>query len=292
MLIQKNFSQSNSQVIRAIRETYGVDIASASKAELRLLVSENSRHHRISSLSDLMLGFRKFDIENMSTDERNNLKYLALSTKELSDLIDTKSRIVYYKPCETRLRRLMSYQDFRQSCYYKLLLNDGILKFDANYRLDPAIYCWVLRNAIWLSKRKATDADEIAILDAVYKDTRYTYADILLKDEAVEMDTESVDALNLIKVITDRLDKTKSPRIRLKVMENCYTPYSEFVFAVMFIKFGLSKREMSQIVVNSRTLKPVANKIFNNLYKKMVTDVADIYNDETGSSFRLDPSEL
>ena len=292
MLTKKSVSESKSQVIRAIRDAYGVDLATASKTELRLLASETSRYHRISSLSDLMLGFRKFDIENMNTKERDNLKYLVLSTKELSDLIDTKSRVVYYKPCEMRLRRLMSYQDFRQSCYYKLLLNDGILKFDANYRLDPAIYCWVLRNAIWLSKRKATDTDEVAILDAVYKDTKYTYADILLKEEASEMNTEAMDTMNLVKVITDRLDKTESNRISLRIMDNCYTPYSEYAFAIMYIKFGLSKKEMSQVVVNSRTLKPVANQIFNSLYKRMITDVADIYNEETCSNFRLSPSEL
>jgi len=156
-------STSKSSSIRDIENKYGINLTTCTRSQLDALTSSNSKSHTIHKLDDLMLNTRKFDIENMTDVERANLKYLVMSTDELLDILKRKSKSIYYKPCEARLRWLMSFNDFYQICAYKLLLNDGILRFNANYKLEPAIHCWLLRTAMWQTYHKATVADEVAI---------------------------------------------------------------------------------------------------------------------------------
>ena len=158
-----NVSTSKSSSIRDIENKYGINMTTCTKYQLDALTSKNSRSKVITKLDDLMINTRQFDLENMTEVERANLKYLVMSTDELLDVLKRKAKSIYYKPRESRLRWLMSFNDFYQVCAYKLLLNDGILRFNANYKLEPAIHCWLLRTAMWQSYKKVSQADEVAI---------------------------------------------------------------------------------------------------------------------------------
>lgn len=288
-------STSKSSSIRDIENKYGINLTTCTRAQLDSLTSGNSRNKVITKLSDLMLNTRQFDLDNMTDVERANLKYLVMSTDELMDILKRKARSIYYKPRETRLRWLMSYEDFYQICAYKLLLNDGILRFNANYKLDPAVYCWLLRTAMWQSYKRPTRPDELCILDKPCgDDTDTTIGDIMLKDMSYGVNEFSMDVNGRINRILDAMDHTKSKRIALKA-GNTMIPYSEYALAKLFMVHQLGKKELSKMMFNTTNNKLVSNQIFNKFYKQMMMHVSDILNkeaNEVGETFIIDENEL
>ena len=258
-------STSKSASIRDIENKYGINLTTCTRAQLDMLTSCNSKYKVIKKYDDLLLNHRQFDIANMTDIERANLKYLVMSTDEMLDIIKRKSKSIYYKPREARLRWLMSYNDFYQICVYKLLLNDGILRFNGNYKLEPAIHCWFMRVAMWQTHRKVSVADEVTILDKPCgDDTDTTIGDIILKDESIENDVLGLDASYMIKSILEKIDKRESKSIILKA-GNTNIPMSEYNIAKLFLLYKLGKKELSKMMYNTKN-----NKLhFNSLYRSI-----------------------
>ncbi len=291
----KTASTSKSSSIRDIENKYGVNLTTCTRGQLDALTSSSSAAKTISKLSDLMINTKKFDIENMTDIERANLKYLVMSTDELLDILKRKSKSIYYKPCEARLRWLMSFNDFYQICAYKLLLNDGILRFNANYKLEPAIHCWLLRTAMWQTYHKVTVADEVAILDKPCgDDTETTVGELMLKDESYLSNESNADANNRINWILSSMDKTPNNRIVFKA-NNTVIPFSEYTLAKLFMVHQLGKKELSKMMFNTTNNKLVSNQIFNKFYKQTMLHIAELLNkeaNECGEIFEIDENEL
>lgn len=291
----KTASTSKSSSIRDIENKYGVNLTTCTRGQLDALTSSSSAVKTISKLSDLMINTKKFDIENMTDIERANLKYLVMSTDELLDILKRKSKSIYYKPCEARLRWLMSFNDFYQICAYKLLLNDGILRFNANYKLEPAIHCWLLRTAMWQTYHKVTVADEVAILDKPCgDDTETTVGELMLKDESYLSNESNADANNRINWILSSMDKTPNSRIVFKA-NNTVIPFSEYTLAKLFMVHQLGKKELSKMMFNTANNKLVSNQIFNKFYKQTMLHIAELLNkeaNECGEIFEIDENEL
>ena len=291
----KTASTSKSSSIRDIENKYGVNLTTCTRGQLDALTSSSSAAKTISKLSDLMINTKKFDIENMTDIERANLKYLVMSTDELLDILKRKSKSIYYKPCEARLRWLMSFNDFYQICAYKLLLNDGILRFNANYKLEPAIHCWLLRTAMWQTYHKVTVADEVAILDKPCgDDTETTVGELMLKDESYLSNESNADANNRINWILSLMDKTPNSRIVFKA-NNTVIPFSEYTLAKLFMVHQLGKKELSKMMFNTTNNKLVSNQIFNKFYKQTMLHIAELLNkeaNECGEIFEIDENEF
>jgi len=288
-------SASKSSSIRDIENKYGINLTTCTRVQLDALTSSNSKSRSVHRLDDLMLNARKFDIENMTDIERANLKYLVMSTDELLDILKRKSRSIYYKPCEARLRWLMSFNDFYQICAYKLLLNDGILRFNANYKLEPAIHCWLLRTAMWQTYHKATVADEVAILDKPCgDDTDTTVGELMLKDDSYISNEGSLDTDKRIKWILSFMDKTPNNRIVFKA-NNTVVPLSEYTLAKLFMVHQLGKKELSKMMYNTTNNKLVSNQIFNKFYKQTMLHIAELLNKEAhecGETFSINENDL
>lgn len=288
-------SVSKSSSIRDIENKYGINLTTCTKSQLDSLTSKYSDKKAISSLKDLMLNSNQFDLVNMTDIERANLKYLVMSTDELLDILKRKVKSIYYKPREARLRWLMSLNDFYQICAYKLLLNDGILRFNADYKLDPAIHCWLLRTAMWQTHKKVSTADEVTILDKPCNDENGTaIGDLLLKDHSYELDTMALDSSNRIDLILSKMDKTTNKRIVFKANDTVI-PFSEYTLAKLFIVHQMSKKELSKLMYNTSTNKLVSNQIFNKFYKQTLMHIAELLNDEAksaGETFEIDENEL
>ena len=291
----KNVSTSKSSSIRDIENKYDINLSTCTRGQLDALTSSHSATRSIHKLDDLMLNTRQFDIENMTDIERANLKYLVMSTDELLDVLKRKAKSIYYKPREARLRWLMSFNDFYQVCAYKLLLNDGILRFNANYKLEPAIHCWLLRTAMWQTYRKATVADEVAILDKPCgDDTDTTVGELMLKDDDFCTGEYSLDTSKRIEWILSFMDKTPNNRIVLKANKTAI-PLSEYTLAKLFMVHQLGKKELSKMMFNTTNNKLVSNQIFNKFYKQMMIHIAELLNkeaNEVGETFSIDESEL
>ena len=289
----KSISKSSS--IRDIENKYGINLTTCTRSQLDSLTSEHSEKKAISSLKDLMLNSNQFDLANMTDVERANLKYLVMSTDELLETLKRKVKSIYYKPREARLRWLMSFNDFYQICAYKLLLNDGILRFNADYKLDPAIHCWLLRTAMWQTHKKVSTADEITILDKPCNgDNDTTIGDLLLKDHSYELNTMNLDSNNRIDLILSKMDKTPNKRIVFKANDTVI-PFSEYTLAKLFIVHQMSKKELSKLMYNTSSNKLVSNQIFNKFYKQTLMHIAELLNDEAksvGEVFEIDEKEL
>lgn len=281
--------------IRDIENKYGIDMTNCTKEQLNVLTSLYNNNRVINKYDDLLLNHRQFDIDNMTDIERANLKYLVMSTPEMLDIIKRKSKSIYYKPCEARLRWLMSYSDFYQICVYKLLLNDGILRFNGNYKLEPAIHCWFMRVAMWQTHRKVSVADEVTILDKPCNDEKdTTIGDLILKDEASDLNIFSLDANYIIKFILNKLNKSTSKNLVLKAGDTSI-PMSEYNIARLFLIHKLGKKELSKMLYNTKNNKLVSNQIFNKFYKNTLSHISDILNDElgkSGESFKFNVEEL
>lgn len=284
--------QSKSKSIRDIEKKYNLNMSTCTKAQLDLLTS--GKNKLVHKLSDLMLETKQFDIDNMSDIERANLKYLVMSTEEVLDILKRKSKSIYYKPCEARLRWLMSYNDFYQICAYKLLLNDGILRFNANYKLEPAVHCWLMRTAMWQTHRKVSVADEVCILDKPCNDdTDTTVGDLMLKDDSEDVGN-SADADTRIEWILSEMDKTPNSRLVFKANDTVI-PFSEFTLAKLFIVHQLGKKELSKMLYNTTNGKTVSNQIFNKFYKQTLTHIAELLNKEAesvGETFAFNNCDL
>ena len=288
-------SASNSKSIRDIENKYNINLTTCSRKDLDLLTSKFSNNRKIKKLDDLMINTRLFDIKNMTDIERANLKYLVMSTEEVSDLISKKAKSVYYKAKNTRIRSVMSYNDFYQVCAYKLLLNDGILKFNGNYKLDPAMHCWFTRVAMWKSYKKVTDPDEITILDKPCNDdSDTTIGDLILKSDFDKDESFNIDYEFRVNNILSNMEKTPNNRISIKVGD-VSIPMSEYVIAKLFIVYGIGKKELSKMMYNNTNNKLVSNQIFNKFYKHTMLHIADILNKEAatvGETFSINECDL
>jgi hypothetical protein len=293
--MKKNVSTSKSSSIRDIENKYNINMTTCTRKQLNLLTSSDSGSHSIRKLSDIMINARKFDIENMTEIERANLKYLVMSTEELLDVLKRKAKSIYYKPQEGRLRWLMSFNDFYQICAYKLLLNDGILRFNANYKLEPAIHCWLLRTAMWQSYKKVSQADEVTILDKPCgDDTSTTVGDLMLKDDSYMSHEGSIDSNKRIEWLLSNMDKTVHSRIAFKA-GNAVIPFSEYSLAKLFMVYQLGKKELSKMMYNLSNNKLVSNQIFNKFYKQTMMHIADLLNKEAsecGETFSINEDDL
>lgn len=288
-------SISNSASIRNIENTYGINLTTCTRPQLDSLTSKHSSHRVITTLRDLMLDSNKFDLDNMTEIERANLKYLVMSTEELLHTLKKKVTSIYYKPCESRLRWLMSYNDFYQVCAYKLLLNDGILRFDANYKLDPAIHFWLLRTAMWQTHHKVSTADEVTILDQSCSDeSETTIGDLMLKDDCIDLNTLNIDSTNRINFILSKMSRKQSNRLVFKANETVI-PVSEYTLAKLFIVHRLGKKELSKLMFNKDKNQTVSNQMFNKIYKQTLMHIASLLSDEAelvGETFTLNEDEL
>lgn len=286
-------SSSKSQSIQDIENRYKINLSTCSKEQLTSLTSSTSKHKVIRNLSDLMINTHKFDLDNMTDIERANLKYLVMSTEEVLDILKRKATSIYYKPCQTRLRSLMTFDDFYQSCAYKIMLNDGILRFNADYKLEPAIHCWLLRNAMWQTYRRSGQEDELLVLNAPIKGdhTGITMLDLI---SVAGLNVCCVDYKSRIKSILSRMSKEASSFIVLKAGKT-QIPMSEYNIAKLFIVHQLSKRELSRMMYNTKTDKLVSNQIFNKFYKQTLMHIASILSEEAdfcGEKFSLNQEDL
>lgn len=281
--------------VRDIENKYGINLSTCTRAQLDALTSNHSKYKVIEKYDDLLLNHRQFDVANMTDIERANLKYLVMSTDEMLDIIKRKSKSIYYKPCEARLRWLMSYNDFYQICAYKLLLNDGILRFNGNYKLEPAIHCWFMRVAMWQTHRKVSVADEVTILDKpCSSESDTTIGDLMLKDIECDLDLNGLDSNYRVNYILSKMDKTQSSHILLKAGD-CSIPMSEYAIAKLFLVHKLGKKELSRMMYNAKNGKLVSNQIFNKFYKNALSHIAELLNGElsdAGESFTLDDENL
>lgn len=285
-------SSSKSQSIRDIEDRYKINLSTCSKDQLDSLTSSSSKYKAIHKLSDLMINTNQFDLANMTDVERKNLKYLVMSTDEVLDILKRKASSIYYKPCQTRLRARMTYDDFYQSCAFKVMLNDGILRFNADYKLEPAIHCWLLRNAMWQTYKKSGHEDDLLVLDSPVKgDTGCTLLDMI---SISGLNVCSVDYKNRIKYILQQTSKEESNFIVLKA-GNTQVPMSEYNIARLFIVYQMGKKELSKIMYNTKTGKLVSNQIFNKFYKQTLMRIASIIRDEAnfcGEKFSLNQEDL
>jgi hypothetical protein len=290
-----NESTSKSRAIRDIENKYGINLTTCSRKQLDELTSKHSSKKVISKYSDIMLNTKQFDLDNMTETERANLKYLVMSTDEVIETLHKKARSIYYKPCEARLRWLMSFNEFEQICAYKLLLNDGILKFNANYKLDPAIYCWLLRTAMWKTHRKVSQVDEITILDRTCNDdSSTTIGELICKDDLHNLNLNDYDAQLQVNYILEAMDKTPSTKLALKA-NNVQIAYSEYNLAKLFMKYHLGKKELSKMLFNTSNNKLVSNQIFNKFYKQTLMHIIELINkeaNECGETFSIDGNSL
>lgn len=289
-------STSKSKSIRDIENKYGINLTTCARYQLDRLTSKNSDDRKIKSIADLMLNAKKFDTANMTDVERANLKYLVMSTDEVLDMLKSKSKIVYHKPRNGRLRWLMSYDDFYQVCAHKLLLNDGILHFDANYKFECAIYCWIDRVAGWKSHKKVSVPDEIAILDKPCNEDSNgsTIGDLMLKNDKEDFAETDIEITRRINRILSEMDKTPSSRIIIKA-GNTEIPMTEYNLAKLFMVYQLGKKELSKMLYNTTNNKLVSNQIFNKFYKQMMMHIAGLMNKEAneyGETFEIDESAL
>ena len=289
-----NMSTSKSKSIRDIENKYGINFTTCTKAQLDELTSKHSSKQTITKYDDLLLNSRQFDLDNMTDIEKANLKYLVMSTDELITTLKKKAKSIYYKPCEIRLRNLMSFDDFYQICAYKLLLNDGILRFNGNYKLDPAIHCWLLRTAMWQTYKKVYHPDELCILDRPCNDdSDTTIGDIILKED-LDDDVSMFDANQRVNSILSQMDKTKSKRIVFKA-NNTVIPFSEYSLAKLFMVHQIGKKELSKMMYNTSNDKLVSNQIFNKFYKRTLLHIADLLNkeaNECGETFSINEDDL
>lgn len=285
-------SSSNSQSIRDIENRYEINLSTCNKYQLDRLTSNASKYKVIHKLSDLMINTNQFDLANMTDIERSNLKYLVMSTDEVTDILKRKASGIYYKPCQTRLRARMTFEDFYQSCVFKVMLNDGILRFNANYKLEPAIHCWLLRNAMWQSYKKSGHEDDLPILDAPVKGSvGCTLLDMI---SISGLNVCSVDYKNRIRNILRQMSKEESSFIVLKA-GNTQVPLSEYNIARLFIVYQMGKKELSRIMYNTKTDKLVSNQIFNKFYKQTLTRIASIISNEAdfcGEKFSINQEDL
>lgn len=285
-------SSSKSQSIRDIEGRYKISLSACSRDQLDSLTSSSSKYKAIHKLSDLMINTNQFDLANMTDVERKNLKYLVMSTDEVLDILKRKASSIYYKPCQTRLRARMTFDDFYQSCAFKVMLNDGILRFNANYKLEPAIHCWLLRNAMWQTYKKSGHEDDLLVLDSPVKgDTGCTLLDMI---SISGLNVCSVDYKNRIKYILQQMSKEESNFIVLKA-GNTQVPMSEYNIARLFIMYQMGKKELSRIMYNTKTGKLVSNQIFNKFYKQTLMRIASIISDEAnfcGEKFSLNQEDL
>lgn len=285
-------STSKSQSIQDIENKYSINLSTCTKEQLNLLTLGNGKKKAIRTLSDLMLNTKKFDLANMTEIERINLRYLVMSTEEIVDIIKRKASSIYYKPAQTRLRSRMTFDDFYHSCIYKVMLNDGILRFDANYQLEPALYCWLLRNAMWQSYRRSGKEDDLIILDApINGDSNCSLRDMI---SGAGFNVCSIDYKNRIKIILSKMSKEESSFIVLKA-GNTQIPMSEYNIAKLFIIHQLGKKELSKIMYNTKTEKLVSNQVFNKFYKQTLMHISDILKEEAnfcGESFSIDSEDL
>lgn len=277
-------STSKSKSIQKIENTYGFKVADCKHYFMDSLTGDFNGEPKIKGFSDLMLGSNKFDIENMSDKERSNLQYIVLSTKEVLDTVKRKTKSIYYKPRYGRLRFLMSYDDFYQICMDKLMLNNGILKFDANYKFECAINFWFDRVAGWKCIRKAKIADEVAILDKPCNDdNETTLGELMLHKDLDEFNETDYEVSLRIKLILDNMDKTKSTKYILKA-NNIEVPYSEYTLAQLFVVHSLGKKELSKIIYNNSNGKLISNQSFNKLYKQMIMHISNVLSKECAKS--------
>lgn len=285
-------SISNSQSIRDIENRYEINLSTCNKYQLDRLTSNSSKYKVIHKLSDLMINTNQFDLANMTDIERSNLKYLVMSTDEVVDILKRKAACIYYKPCQTRLRARMTFEDFYQSCAFKVMLNDGILRFNANYKLEPAIHCWLLRNAMWQSYKKSGHEDELLVLDSPVKgDTGCSLLDMI---SISGLNVCSIDYKNRIRNILRQMSKEESSFIVLKA-GNTQVPLSEYNIARLFIVYQMGKKELSRIMYNTKTDKLVSNQIFNKFYKQTLMRIANIISNEAafcGEKFSINQEDL
>lgn len=285
-------SRSNSQSIRDIENRYNIDLSTCNKYQLDRLTSSSSKYKVIHKLSDLMINTNQFDLANMTDTERANLKYLVMSTDEVTDILKRKASGIYYKPCQTRLRARMTFDDFYQSCAFKVMLNDGILRFNAKYKLEPAIHCWLLRNAMWQTYKKSGHEDELLVLDSPMNgDAEFTLLDTV---SSAEFDVCSIDYKNRIRFILRQMDREESSFIVLRAGDT-QVPMSEYNIARLFITYNMGKKELSRIMYNTKTGKLVSNQIFNKFYKQTLMRIANIISDEAdfcGEKFSINQEEL
>lgn len=285
-------SSSNSQSIRDIENRYEINLSTCNKYQLDRLTSNSSKYKVINKLSDLMIDTNQFDLANMTDVERSNLKYLVMSTDEVVNILKRKAAGIYYKPCQIRLRARMTFEDFYQSCAFKVMLNDGILRFNANYKLEPAIHCWLLRNAMWQSYKKSGHEDDLLVLDSpINGDNDCTLLDMI---SISEFNICSIDYKYRIKNILRQMNKEESSFIVLKA-GNTQVPMSEYNIAKLFMVYQMGKKELSRIMYNTKTNKLVSNQIFNKFYKQTLMRIANIISNEAnfcGDKFSINKEDL
>ena len=285
-------SSSKSHSIRDIENRYKINLSTCSKDQLEGLTSSSSKYKEIHKLSDLMINTHQFDLANMTDVERENLKYLVMSTDEVLDTLKRKASSIYYKACQTRLRARMTFDDFYQSCAFKVMLNDGILRFNADYKLEPAMHCWLLRNAMWQTYKRSGHEDDLLVLDSPVKgDPGCTLLNMISTDG---VNVCSIDYKNRIKAILRQASKEESSLIVLKA-GNAQVPMSEYNIARLFIMHHMRKKELSKIMYNTRTGKLVSNQVFNKFYKHALMRIVSIISDEAdfcGEKFSLNQEDL
>lgn len=286
-------SMSNSNSIRKIEDHYHINMSTIRPWQMNQLVM--GKNPTIAGFKDLMLGDHKFDIENMTEAELTNLRYLTLSTKEVLSTAERKVKTIYYKPRYARLRFLMTYDDFYQACMDKLMLNNGILKFDANYKFECAIQFWFDRVAGWKCKHRAKTADEVTILDKPCSDdSDTTIGDLMLHDKLADEHDLNLDVELRIKRLLSAMDRTDSHRIALKAGDTI-VPMSEYTLAKLFMVYHLGKKELAKMMYNTSNNKLVSNQIFNKFYKQMILHVSELIAEEFNSvneDFSIDINEF
>lgn len=276
---------TNSTSINAIESKYKINLTTCSKHQLNSLVSEFNSN-RIRSLNDLMMD-KMFDIEKMSDIERKNLLYLAVSTDEIINILKRKTKQIYHKPINAKLRWMMPYNDFAQLCSIKLLADNGILKFNNSYNLEATLGCWFERVAMWQTGLKGPT--ETVYLDkTISNDNKTTLGDIILRTEENEWDLPLIDQL------LSCMDKTPNRRIVMRAGET-EVPMSEYILAKMFMLYHFDKKMMSKMMFNKDTNNLISNRMFLKFYKGMMLHLAEIINKEysyAGERFTLDEDEL
>lgn len=309
---------TSSLSISAIESTYKITSSISNKLDhssLDLFMIRNN----IRKVSDLMIGSHQFDIENMTRTEKDNLKYLVLSTDEIKKIMNKHVRSIYLNSKSWRLRDVMSYEDFYQTCFYKLLLNDGILRFNADYSLECAINCWICRTAMWKAYKKVNEGDLVCVLDMPIRGSEnapVTVGDIIMganvegiyginKDPLYDCnDYQSLtvkdpsnikeDSKRMIKLILSKMDGTPNRRLSVRT-KDVHAPLSESLLAWLIVEGGISKKELAKMIFNDETDKLVSNQIFNKFYKHTILHIAKVIDQESkkyGETFSIDEAEL
>lgn len=285
---------TKSKSIRNIENQYNINMTTIKPWQMNCLVM--GKRPIISGFSDLMLGDHLFDIENMTDAELSNLRYLTLSTKEVLTTVERKVKCIYYKPRYARLRFLMSYDDFYQVCMDKLMLNNGILKFNANYKFECAVQFWFDRVAMWKCKHRANVADEVTILDRPCNDdSDTTIGDLMLHDVEFESSELDLDVDRRVCHLLGEMSKLAMSKTVVLRAGNVTVPLSEYALAKLFVIDHLGKHELSKMMYNVASNKLVSNQIFNKFYKQMIMHVARLVSDEcasVGESFAINIDEF